>query len=102
MKLLPTLFAAVFAAVTFSAVAADAMAPVATTTKVAPAVKAEKSVAAAKPVGKTASPKQRAQRAKMSLCSKEAKGNGLKSAEYKSFMKSCLKKDSTVVASTAQ
>ena len=100
MKLLPILFAAVFAVVAFSAVAADAIAPA--TTKVAPAVKAEKSAATAKPASKTASPKQLAQRAKMRLCSKEAKGNSLKGAEYKSFMKSCLKKDSTNVASTAQ
>ena len=76
-KLLSVLIAAVFAVVTFSAVAEDA------------------AMAPAKPASKTPSPKQLAQRAKMKLCNKEARENGLQKAERKAFMKSCLKKDSS-------
>lgn len=78
-KLLSVLIAAAFAAVTFSAVAADAaMAPAkpAAATKAAPA----------------APKKMTAQQAKMKLCNKEAKEKGLKNADRKAFMKSCLKK----------
>ena len=70
MKLLPILIAAVFAAVTLPAVAADAMAP-------------------AKPA--TATPKKMtAQQEKMKACNKEAKEKTLKGADRKAFMKSCL------------
>ncbi|OGT00478.1 MAG: hypothetical protein A3K04_02415 [Gallionellales bacterium RBG_16_56_9] len=82
-KLLSVLIAAVFAAVTFSAVAADAaMAPAKPV--VAPAAKA----------APAAPKKMTAQQGKMKLCNKEAKEKGLKKAERKAFMKSCLKGDS--------
>jgi len=82
MKLLPTLIAAVFAAVTFSAVAADtAMAPA--KPAAAPATKAA-----------PATPKKMtAQQVKMKFCNKEAKEKALKGPDRKAFMKSCLKKD---------
>ena len=76
-RLLSVLIAAAFTVFTFSAVAEEAMAP-------------------AKPTAATsekkATPKQLAQREKLKLCNKEAKEKGLKKAERKTFMKSCLKK----------
>ncbi|MFZ5522650.1 MAG: PsiF family protein [Pseudomonadota bacterium] len=80
-KLLSALIAAVFTVVTYSAVAA------------------EEAAAPAKPAGtpatKSASAAQKKsnpQQAKMKLCNKDAKEKGLKKAERKEFMKSCLKK----------
>lgn len=69
MKLLPTLIAAVFAVVTFTAAAA--------------------------PAGTDAdAPKKlTAQQQKMKTCNINAKEKALKGAERKAFMKSCLKKD---------
>jgi hypothetical protein len=85
-KLFSVLLAAAFAAVTYSAVAADAA--------MAPAKPAAAPAAKAAP----AAPKKvTAQQAKMKLCNKEAKEKGLKKADRKAFMKSCLtkgKKDS--------
>ena len=84
-KLLSVMIAAAFAAVTFSAVAADAA--------MAPAAKP----AAAKPAMEKAAPaaskKANPQHTKMKNCNMEAKEKGLKKAERKAFMKSCLKKD---------
>ncbi len=80
-KLLSALIAAVFAAVTYSAIAAD--------TAMAPAKPA------AAPAGKAnpAAPKKvTAQQAKMKRCNMEAKEKDLHKAERKAFMKSCLKK----------
>ena len=91
-KLFSVLIAVAFAAVTFSAVAAEgAMAP-------AKPAAAGTAMTPAKPAGKTASPKQRAQRAKMKVCNNEAKSKGLKKAERKAFMKSCMKGDSAAPA----
>lgn len=89
MKLLPTLIAAIFAAASFSAVAADAvMAPA----KAAAPAKAEA----------VAPKKMTAQQQKMGACNKDAKEKALKGAERKAFMKSCLKKDSAAPAPAAQ
>ncbi len=88
MKLLPTLIAAVFAAASFSAVAADAV--------MAPA----KAAAPAKT--EAAAPKKlTAQQAKMKFCNKDAKEKTLKGDERKAFMKACLKKDSAASAALA-
>ncbi len=86
-KLLSVLTAAAFAAVTFSAVAADAA--------MAPAKPAATPAAKAAPA---APKKANAQHAKMKLCNKEAKAKGLKKADRKTFMKSCLKDDSAAPA----
>ena len=73
-KLLSVLIAAVFAAVSFTAVAADA------------------AMAPAKPAAKAAAPKKMtAQQERMKTCNKDAKAKGLKKAERKAFMKTCLK-----------
>ncbi|MDO8413186.1 MAG: PsiF family protein [Gallionellaceae bacterium] len=75
MKLLPTLIAAVFAAASFSALAADAV------TAAAP-VKTE-----------AAAPKKMtAQQEKMKACNMTAKEKALKGPDRKAFMKACLKK----------
>jgi len=80
-KLLSVLIAAFLASVSYSAIATDeAMAPAKPTAE-APTTKA-----------KQAAPKKiTAQQAKMKLCNKEAKEKGLKKADRKAFMKSCLK-----------
>ena len=67
MKLLPMLFAAVFAVVTFTAAAAE--------------------------TGADVPKKLTAQQQKMKSCNMDAKEKALKGAERKAFMKSCLKKD---------
>ena len=85
MKLLSTLIAAVFAVASFSAVAADAAPAKAPAAAAAPTAAPAKTEAAA--------PKKlTAQQEKMKACNKEAKEKGLKKAERKTFMKSCLKK----------
>ena len=84
MKMLPTLIAAVFVAVTYSALAADA----------APAKMEAKAEAAAPK-------KMTAQQEKMKFCNKEAKEKTLKGTERKAFMKSCLKKDGASVGKMA-
>ena len=81
-KLFSVLIAAAFSAVTFSAVAADAaMAP------------AKPAAAPATKAAPAAPKKVTAQQVKMKLCNKEAKEKGLKNADRKAFMKSCLKKE---------
>ena len=73
MKLLPTLIAAVFTAVTYSAIAAEGdMAPT---------------------TPPTTQKKMHPQHEKMKNCNKDAKAQGLMKDERKVFMKSCLKKD---------
>ncbi len=69
MKLLPMLFAAVFAVVTFNA--------------------------AASPAGSDANAPKKltAQQQKMKSCNMDAKEKALRGADRKAFMKSCLKKD---------
>ena len=86
-KLLSALIAAVFAAVTFSAIAAD--------TAMAPAKPAAAPAAKTAPAGPK---KVTAQQAKMKRCNMEAKEQGLHKAERKAFMKSCLKKDNSAPA----
>jgi len=75
-KLLAVIIAAVFATVSYSAIAADtAMAP-------------------AKPAAKSSAPKKLTpQQEKMRSCNKDAKAKGLKKAERKAFMKTCLSGD---------